>query len=176
MGSAFLKFAIVIVATLVASHSFGHARLIAGPGVAPRSNNAGIKTGPCGGVARVAVPAQLKPGSKITVWWEETIQHPGRYEFYFSDGFDTNFKILAIVPDMQDDPASLPHQYSVDLDLPIYECTACTLQMIQVMTENPAAPRNYYSCADIILAAGAVNPPPTPPPPPPPPGLAPECH
>lgn len=169
LGSAFLKFAILLVATLVASHSFGHSRLLPSPEVVPRSTNAGVKTGPCGGYARVAQPAQLKPGQKITVTWEETIQHPGRYEFYFSEAGDTNFKILASVPDMQDDAASLPHQYSVDLDLPNVQCADCTLQMLQVMTENPAAPRNYYSCADIVLSSAVAPPPPPPTPVPPPP-------
>lgn len=144
---------------------FAHARLKASNNIVIRSNNAGIKTGPCGGVARTAAPADLVAGQKVTVNWEETIQHPGRYEFYFSEAGDANFKLLATVVDTQDDTASLPHQYTVELTMPNVACTACTLQMIQVMTENPANPRNYYSCADIKLTSTTPVPPvpPTPP-------------
>lgn len=150
---------------LAPSFAFAHARLKASNNIVIRSNNAGIKTGPCGGVARAAIPADLVGGQKVTVNWEETIQHPGRYEFYFSESGDTNFKLLATVVDTQDDSATLPHQYSVELTMPDISCTACTLQMIQVMTENPANPRNYYSCADIKLTSTTPVPPvpPTPP-------------
>ena len=43
--------------------------------------------------------------------------------------------------------------------MPNTPCTTCALQVIQVMTENPAMPSLYYSCADIvILPAGSTLP------------------
>lgn len=151
-----------------ASFALGHARLKPSAGVNPRSTNAGIKSGPCGGLARVT-PAMLTSGQKLTVTWEETIQHPGRFEFYFSSANDQNFTLLATVPDIQDNSATLPHQYSVELTLPSVTCTDCTLQMIQVMTENPASPSLYFSCADMQLSSTGTPPGPTPTPSPTPP-------
>lgn len=130
-----------------------HAHLVASSAVAPRDPNGNsIKVGPCGNVARISTPATLTAGQTITVNWVETINHPGRFEFYFSTGNDANFVLLKTVTDTQDSGA-LPHSYSTTLTLPNTTCSACTLQMIQVMTENPTSPSNYYSCADIVLQA-----------------------
>ena len=153
---------ILLLATLMFSievHS--HARLKTDSVTPPRNNNPGLKTGPCGGVARTATPAILTGGDTIELKWEETIQHPGRYEFSISLANDQSFIQLLIVPDNQDTNNDLPHQYTALLTIPNISCTDCTLQMIQVMTENPANPRNYYSCADINIVS-AVTPTPTP--------------
>jgi hypothetical protein len=130
-----------------------------------RSTNPGIKVGPCGGLTRVAQPAILLGGQNITVTWEETIHHPGRFEFYFSQAGDANFTLLKTVENTQNDN-NVPHQYSTTIALPNVSCANCTFQMIQVMTENPASPTNYYSCADMQLTASASSPVTTPTPPP----------
>jgi len=57
----------------------------------------------------------------------------------------------------------------VQVKLPDVECTACTLQLIQVMTDKPPFDGGddfYFQCADLRLVRGA-------PPPPPPPAPAP---
>lgn len=173
------RFMTLLVCLVFSLEAFSHARLKASPGVVPRSTNAGIKSGPCGGLPRVAMPAQLIAGSTLTVTWEETINHPGRYEFSFSSAGDANFQLLQTIPDTQDG-GGLPHQYSTTLVLPSQPCAACTLQMIQVMTENPASPSLYYSCADMSLSApGGPPPSPTPTPSPGPtasPGPVEPCH
>jgi hypothetical protein len=102
-------------------------------------------------------------GQTITVDWEETIYHPGRFEFYFSESGDQNFVLLKTVQNNQNNQI-LPHQFSTTLTLPNVVCQECTLQMIQVMLENPAAPSNYYSCGDMELKSNGL-PPPTPTPP-----------
>ncbi len=167
------------ITILFSLDAFSHARLKASAGVAPRSNNAGIKTGPCGGFAKISTPPTLNAGSTFTVTWEETINHPGRYEFYFSKAGDANFVLLKTVPDTQDG-GGLPHQYSTTVTLPNETCTGCTLQMIQVMTENPASPSLYFSCADMILIPSGATPSPTPTPghmtPTPTPTPAEPCH
>ncbi len=146
--------AIVVTMILLWSVSgFAHARLKASVGVLPRSTNAGLKVGPCGGLPRTTAPPVLTPGQTLTVTWEEVIDHPGRYEFYFSSANDQNFALLASIPDTA--TGALPHQYSTQLTLPNVTCTDCTLQMIQVMTENPNMPTLYFSCADLKLEAGA---------------------
>lgn len=167
-------FSFLIVAFMVPDQVLAHARLRPAGNLPPRSTNAGIKTGPCGGLPRSANPTVLQKGSTITVSWEETINHPGRFEFYFSLAGDTGWQLLKSVPDDQNG-GGLPHQFSTTLTLPDVDCTGCTIQMIQVMTENPASPSLYYSCADIVLQtlSGPVPPPVEPPPSPNP---DPVCH
>lgn len=144
-----------------ASISMAHSRLKASDMIKIRGNDPGIKVGPCGNLARVAQPAILNPGSTITVYWEETIYHPGRFEFYFSEGDDKNFVLLKTIQNTSAG-TPLPHQFNTTLTLPNKTCAACTLQMIQVMTENPNNPTNYYSCADMHLKSTTTNPDPTP--------------
>lgn len=171
----FILCALILVSPVLAS---AHSRLKASVGVQPRNSNAGLKSGPCGNVAKLAASPTLNAGEKLLVTWEETVQHPGRYEFRFSTDGDRTWSVPVTVQDTQDDRNTIPHQYSVELTLPNTTCTNCTLQMIQVMTENPANPSNYYSCADFQLM-GSGAPSPTPPPtvsPTPVPGLDTDCN
>jgi hypothetical protein len=154
-------FIIVLISLLFSMKVFSHARIKSDALTPPRNNNPGLKTGPCGGIARTNTPKVLSGGDTIELKWEETIQHPGRYEFSISLANDQSFIQLLIVPDVQDNTNDLPHQYSALLTVPNINCTDCTLQMIQVMTENPANPRNYYSCADIQIVS-SITPTPTP--------------
>lgn len=155
---------LLLLLLLTSSEVFAHARLKSNSATPPRNNNAGLKSGPCGGIARTNSPTTLNAGDTITLEWEETVQHPGYYLFSFSEANDQNFVLLLNVPDTQDTSNDLPHQYSATITVPNVNCEACTLQMIQVMTENPASPRNYYSCADIRIvgASGTPTPIPTP--------------
>lgn len=151
---------IILALLLVSSVAGAHSRLKATTEIKTRSTDPGIKTGPCGLYPKVA-PAILTSGQTITVTWEETIYHPGRFEFYFSQAGETNFQLLKSVENTQNNTA-VPHQYSTTVTLPNVACDSCTFQMIQVMTENPAAPTNYYSCADMQLkGASSATPAPT---------------
>lgn len=145
--------------------SLAHARLTS---PAPRNNNAGIKTGPCGGLARSATPTNVQGGQMLTVNWEETINHPGKFIISLSMKDDLNFtqNILKQVVDTQDN-GNTPHVYTTQVLIPDINCSTCTLQLIQSMEENPAAPTYYYSCADLnITSSTVVNPPPPAPMPP----------
>ena len=154
---------LAIAAMMTAPSGFSHARLKPGNPLALRNTDPGNKVAPCGpATARNPNPTYIKPGATVTVQFEETIQHPGRFIFSFSQANDQNMQQLMVVPDNQDDPNNLPHQYSVTLTMPNIECEACTIQMIQVMTENPNNPTNYYSCADIKLTNLPQPPPVTP--------------
>ena len=137
---------------------YAHSRWTLNGNLTPRSTSAGIKTGPCGGLPRLAISKYFQSGSTITVQWEEVIDHPGRFEIYFSPANDVNFVLLKTVIDVQNGGLN-----SVNITLPNVTCTACTLQLIQVMTEDPANPTLYYSCADIQMSGTATAPnPPTP--------------
>lgn len=138
------------------SLAWSHARLIS---PVPRNNNAGIKTGPCGGLAR-GTPLTLTAGANLTVQWEETIQHPGRYYISFSPANDQGFENnrLATIIDTQDTPVTGPtHKYSTNIVVPNVPCETCTLQLIQSMEENPQAPTFYYSCADIRIVSASTG-------------------
>jgi hypothetical protein len=154
----FSKLLFVALLALTVNDANAHTRLKAGGLLVPRSNDAGIKVGPCGGLTRLSTPASLVAGETITVQWEETVQHPGHFEFYFSKANDENFELLKMIPDDQDDPATLPHQYSTTLKVPGVACESCTIQLIQVMTENPSSPRPYFSCADIRIHTRPATP------------------
>lgn len=120
----------------------------------PRSNSDGLKTGPCGAVARTTTPAQFTPGQMVEVEWEETINHPGFYRIAFSLAGDTGFDsaVLYSAADTLGTETALPHRYKATITLPMQTCESCTLQLIQVMTDR-TPPSNYYSCADIKIAA-----------------------
>lgn len=166
MSSRWLRWALIAMVASFGVKVFAHARLKANGVISPRVNamgvnDPGVKVGPCGGFARLA-PTVFAPGSTINLAWEETIDHPGRFEFYFSTANDANFQLLKTVNDDQNAGVALPHQYTTTVTLPNVTCTDCTLQMIQVMTEVPASPSYYYSCTDIRLQAGAPAPTPVP--------------
>ena len=131
---------------------YGHARLLS---PVPRTNADGNKVGPCGATPSMNI-YKAKPGQKLKISFEETIDHPGYYIFSFNTGAtpfipgDPDFNKNILVTNVPN-PAGKQASNEVEVQLPNISCKGCTLQMIQVMTENPAAPRNYYSCADLDL-------------------------
>ncbi|HUP56636.1 MAG TPA: SCE4755 family polysaccharide monooxygenase-like protein [Bdellovibrionota bacterium] len=151
--------------TLVfAGNAFGHARFLAGGTLLPR-NNIANKVGPCGS-SRTNLPTFLIAGQQLTVQWDEFIEHPGYYRIAFSPaddlGFDQNI-ILNNIPDLPGATPANPRVYSRTITVPSTPCQRCTLQLIQYMTENPALPELYFSCADIvILPVGSTLPTPNP--------------
>ena len=131
-----------------------HARLLE---PVPRDTIA-HKSPPCGGVPRGSVPQVFTAGEEIEVVWEEFIDHPGWYLIRFSAGGDRNFVTLADgIADASIPAGSRSAIYNATVRLPAEPCEAGTLQVIQVMTENPQFPQLYYSCADVRLVA-PVNP------------------
>jgi len=142
---------VLIFVAFLGLNSQAHVRSKTAGNLIPRSSSDSLKTAPCGGVARGLSAATYAPGETITVSWEETINHPGRFEISFSPAGDTGWQLLKTVNDTTNNTNDLPHQYSTTVTLPTTPCTACTIQLIQVMTENPSAPSYYYSCSDIKI-------------------------
>ena len=62
-----LKFFIIISALFYNVQLLAHARLLPNGLVPPRSTNAGIKIGPCGGIPRTLTPKVLQAGSTINI-------------------------------------------------------------------------------------------------------------
>lgn len=164
----------------LSNDSFAHARfridikddngkVLARSPTPPRDESTGLKSAPCGAVARTATPRVHKSGSTITVQWEETINHPGYFKIGFSKAGDKDFEILVPkIEDTQNEPINNmdkpSHIYSAEVKLPDIECTDCTLQLVQVMTDVSTAPEEslppsafYYSCSDIQLTRGAIT-------------------
>jgi hypothetical protein len=163
MSIFIVRNALLLGSLLWSQHdAFAHARFSADKLLKPRNNRDDLKTGPCGGIAQLPLEqrTQIVAGSKITVEWEETIEHPGWYRLAFSPngstGFDTNV-LLDNIPDttgsVNRNDSTTWHRYSAEIDVPTTPCENCSIQLIQVMTENPASPRNYYSCADVRIVA-----------------------
>jgi hypothetical protein len=117
----------------------------------PRSPADGLKTGPCGNVPRTNTPTQLTAGQVLNVQWQETINHPGYYVWDISLANDVDFQPLVTIIDNQNGGGM--HNFAGTLTIPNQPCAACTLRLRQFMTENPAAPTLYFSCADISIAA-----------------------
>lgn len=143
---------------------FAHARFSADKLLKPRNNNDGNKTGPCGGIAQFPDNQRivLTAGADLLVEWEETIEHPGWYRLAYATDGETGYDDNVILDNIPDQTGSISygnpltwHRYSATIKVPDISCEKCSIQLIQVMNENPAMPRNYYSCADVrIVKAG----------------------
>jgi MYXO-CTERM domain-containing protein len=168
-----MRSALIIAAGLLTpSIAFAHASL-----VYPSPRTTELKTGPCGaaGSVRGTNVTTLTAGSTIKVKWTETIEHPGHYrisfdpdgqDFYTPQSFVENTEgQLNVIDDLIPDIAgTAPHAYELDITLPNMECTNCTLQMIQMMTDKapytlpPNSDDIYYQCADITLTSANTAP------------------
>lgn len=129
-----------------------------------------LKVGPCGQNVNMRTNnvTMFKPGQTITVSWDETINHPGHYRISF-DPNGTKFPDPAsftdydsgatdLVDNIPDKTGMAPIAYTQQVKLPNVECTNCTLQLIQVMTDKPPYGDGndiYYQCADLVLNGDA---------------------
>lgn len=162
-GSALL---LLVTTAIMTDAGFAHTRFSADKLLKPRNNSDGNKTGPCGGVAQFPDNQRtvLTAGADILVEWEETIEHPGWYRLAYSTDGETGYDTHVILDNILDQTGSVSradpltwHRYSKTITVPDIACEKCSIQLIQVMNENPALPRNYYSCADVrIVKAGTT--------------------
>jgi len=104
----FFKSSVIVSFCLFSSLGWGHARLVT---PTPRSNDSGIKSGPCGGLSRSLNPTVLQGGQSLAISWQETVNHPGKFLFALSMNNDTFSTSLASVVDNQNG-GGLPHSYS----------------------------------------------------------------
>ena len=158
-----LAFALALLS--LSGTASAHARWKLTGKLKPRTNATGLKEpSPCGG-AKVdeSRRATLVAGETVEVEFEETINHPGYYKITFSKDGSTGFEQNVIEEKIDDDQnaaisGTSYHQYKYSLKVPSEACDKCAFQLIQFMTENPASPSKYYSCADVkIVAAGSTS-------------------
>lgn len=157
-----LLFSASLLATVLASGGAqAHIALMS-----PTPRYADMKYGPCGRGGALDVRTNnvttFKPGQTITVTWKETVPHPGHYRIAFDpDGqrftdpssfTDTAPRMYVLKDNITDKTGT--QVYSDTVTLPNVECTNCTLQVIQVMTDKPPYGDGndlYYQCADLVL-------------------------
>lgn len=151
----------------------------------PRSS-ADLKERPCGmsGSTRANVQT-YRPGATLHLVWDEYIPHPGWFRISFQSNGDrfeippastgkdgsgaaSNYPTEDLTG--KTDPATgsliladrIAHPaLSRDVQLPDIECSNCTLQLIQMMTDKPpystdtASNDIYFTCVDLVLSATA---------------------
>src|SRR4051794_28660357 len=127
---------------------------------------------PCG-MTRPKNPQTFKPGETIMVTWRETISHEGHFRIAFGESTakfpdpvtrkDTSTALPIFVDGIDEKTkpgAAMNHSFK--LTFPNQPCTACTLQLLQIMVVDPpydakADADVYYQCADIVLAGDPVG-------------------
>jgi hypothetical protein len=136
-----------------------------------------MKVGPCGRAfgTRTGNVTTFRPGQTVTVVFDEIIDHPGYYRIAFDPAGDAHLSppvwdgasvasptftnppdVLVLADHIPD--ARLTHG-EVPVQLPDLECDACTLQLIEVMTDKPPFDGGddfYYQCADLVLSRTAA--------------------
>jgi hypothetical protein len=139
--------------------------------------NSNLKSGPCGQVAsgRTERVATYAPGQTIIVRVREENAHVSYLRVALAldgESFPVrsavpaapetqaeasaaeqalgDFGLLAVVRE-DNDTAGFVHELQVTL--PDTPCQRCTLQVLQFMYDDPAAPY-YFQCADLVLAEG----------------------
>lgn len=117
-----------------------------------------IKTGPCGPYAPgTGARTTLTAGATFTVEFDETINHTGYFQLFFSEVRDDNFVLVQDrIPHSNAAPSpsfASPRPYTTTITVPNVTCSECTLQLIQVM-EDRSPPTLYFSCADIAIVGG----------------------
>lgn len=123
----------------------------------------------------------VKPGSSLHLVWDEYIVHPGWFRISFQQNGDTfeippassggGYPTENLTGKIDPGTGSLiiadriAHgTLSMDVTLPNVECTNCTLQLIQMMTDKPPYSINttsddiYFACVDLVLSASAPIP------------------
>ncbi|MEZ4382994.1 MAG: SCE4755 family polysaccharide monooxygenase-like protein [Nannocystaceae bacterium] len=135
----------------------------------PRHGKETQKTAPCGAADDGGPGGNIyvyEPGATVTFAWHEFIDHPGHYRVAFDDAGSDAFVDPATAAERYSNDAVLVdgiadvdgvHDYEVDVTLPAIECAACTVQILQIMTDKaPYGDGNdiYYHCVDVQLVAG----------------------
>src|SRR5436305_9524613 len=129
-----------------------------------------MKSRPCGrpGGVRTANVTTVRPGQELTVVFDEIIDHPGYFRIAFDPDGDShigppvwngstfvNPANVHVLLDLIANPPGLTHG-AIRVTLPAIECTNCTLQLIQVMTDKPPFDGGddfHFQCADPRLSS-----------------------
>lgn len=116
-------------------------------------------------------PAVFEAGQTITLRFEEFVDHTGHFRVAldptgndaftspanFDDFYNSPEVLLDDIPDAQEGGL-----HEVEVTLPDVTCDPCSLQLIQVMTDDgafgPGTSDLYFQCADIVMVpAGSLG-------------------
>lgn len=172
-----LPFFVAVATLLSVGIASAHVSLTSPP---MRAGN-GQKTNPCGGAAKGAATA-FTGGEKVKFTFTETIDHEGEFFVSFDptgDDFDgdgdgtgdypghpklltakngTGSLVLGSLVDTKNGPDGAMHE--LEVTLPNVSCDNCTLQLIQMMSNDSKIPTDgdptnhiYFRCVDVKLTA-----------------------
>ena len=144
---------LIICISLIPTSVLAHARWVIDSVTPPRTNDTGLKVDPCGGKPRTTRSTIFSAGQTVELEFEETVNHPGHYRIAFSPANDLNFDSYVLVDNIPDTTNN--GAYTQQVTIPMEVCSACTLQLIQVMTTSatPLPGDYYYSCTDIQITS-----------------------
>lgn len=159
-NSMLLGSAVLSSTLLFSALSFGHTELVSPP---PREDAgcngtvAACKTAPCGGQPPGDPYVKVGSNGKLSVTYQETINHNGCFVVELSKtGNDDNFIPLNVAKDNSNKQS---HTVNIQLDGG-FDCQFCTLRVRQMMmatTPTKCDPNavpdqgTYYQCADIQI-------------------------
>jgi cysteine-rich repeat protein len=160
------------LACAVALPAAAHVQLVSPAsrsGTAAAPDYVNQKVGPCGLAGRSTTVTTLPAGATITVLFDELINHPGEFRIAFDAAGDDDLAPPAwdgatwvsppgvtLLAEHVPDLAAGVTRGAVQVTLPATPCAACTLQLIQVMTDKPPFTGDndfYFMCADLVLEA-----------------------
>jgi len=119
----------------------------------PRSHASGLKEpSPCGGIGSQGFRTIVLRNTRATVFFTETVYHPGYFEVSWSDGGETvtDFNVVSGAIYQHNDLNNYIVDRSWNYTYPDISCPAsfCKLRVRQFMQDSAS---NYYTCADIQL-------------------------
>ena len=185
MRRSLLVLAVVVAMAVVPAIAAAHVRITS---PTPRSSDQ-LKERHCGATGSSRANVQTyRPGAPLHLVWDEYVVHPGWFRVSFQpsgdtfetppvsngvngDGVASNYPTEDLTGKTDPITGSLiiadrirHGALSLDLTLPDMECSNCTLQLIQMMTDKPpysiAATSDdiYYACVDLVLSSSAPPP------------------
>ncbi|MCA9712801.1 MAG: lytic polysaccharide monooxygenase, partial [Myxococcales bacterium] len=117
-----------------------------------------------------AAPTVYEAGQTITVRFDEFVQHTGYFRVAVDTSGTDGFVSPASFDDFYNSPQVLLDDiadaqdgglHEVEVTLPDTTCDPCSLQLIQVMTDDgafgPGTDDLYFQCADIVLVPAGTN-------------------
>jgi hypothetical protein len=135
-------------------------------------DSGGLKTAPCGSGMKTGVVTPLVAGQALVVSWKESVSHSGHYRIALS-AHDADF----VEPTSLTAPTTMPtwdladgipdktgtQIYTQTVQVPSTPCTACVLQLLQVMGAGMDGSNSgpfsgvYHACADVSISAGGSD-------------------
>lgn len=108
--------------------------------------------GPCGKLPASKDNVIIRPGQMLSVTFQKNLDHflstsPGNFTVAFGSVADGNFQLLTTIPDKGEKSLTL---YTAQVKIPMVKGNYAI--QVTYNTNNPAAPPQFYQCADVTVA------------------------